>query len=300
MGPTMQQNQQSRDHFNRSMNQRTQDFQMRQLQKNRSVPGMPPANAEDKLQAQANQQKAEQEANEQLTRLAQEQQRKREERPAKNPQQAAAQLKEDQRQLTLLTVKNYRDVFLPGQYSTAMEARTLSPASRHSLDRITARLMEEAWWGKQEGSQLPAIIKSYSDSLASLATGLMGFDLASPPPTPAQLTGSRVDELLEKGTFNQQTAWQIMQEVGMAEKLIAGDGVVKAVLEFQELSSANASNQALQSNPKKLQKEVQARLSRVNSEMLRYETRIGTLGRLPAAQKTMHKSTSTFLAKKSS
>lgn len=66
-----------------------------------------------RLQAQAKQQKQEQDATESLARLAQEQ--RRQEHPAKNPQQAAAQQKADDKQLTLLAVKNYRDVFLPGQ-----------------------------------------------------------------------------------------------------------------------------------------------------------------------------------------
>lgn len=157
-GPTMQQNQQSRQDFNRMTNQRTQDFQQRQLQRNR--PGQPSraTTPETRLQAQAKQQKLEQEANESLARLTQ-QQRQRQEHPAKNPQQAAAQQKADDKQLTQLAVKNYRDVFLPGQVASALEAQQLSPSAQQTLRGLNDNLLNDAWWGKQDGAQLPAKIK---------------------------------------------------------------------------------------------------------------------------------------------
>jgi len=301
-GPTMQQNQQSREYFNRSMNQRTQDFQMRQINKNRPSQGMrvPAASPETQQEAQARQLQAEKEANEQLARLAQEQQRKRDERPAPNPQQAAARQKEDERQLALLALKNYRDVFLPGQLANALQARYLSPAAASSLQRISDKLLNDAWWSKQEPAQLTATVKAYSDSLTSLTTSLLGFDLASPPPTPDQLSSKRVDDLLAKNALTQQAGAQIVQEVATAEKLIAGNGLAKAVVDFNALNTPGPNTQALQSDPKKLRQEVQARLRRVSSEMQRYESRIGTLSRLPNAQKTMHDAMAIYLKKQGS
>jgi hypothetical protein len=294
----MQQNQQSREYFNRTMNQRAEDFQMRQLQKRRYVRGVQqPVNPEAQLQAQAKQQQAEQEANEKLARLAQEQQRKRQEHPAQNPQQAATQQKEDDKQLALLAVKNYHDVFLPGQFSNALQARNLSPKAQQDLQNLNENLLNEAWWSKQGAAQLPGKVKAYSDTLTSLTAGLLGFDLASPPPTPAQLSGSRFDDLLVNGAFDQNAATQIMQEVALAEKIIAGKGLAKAVMDFQNLSTNSTSSQELQSDPKKLRKEVKESLRQVNTEMQRYQIRIGTLERLPSAQDAILKSASRYLAK---
>lgn len=303
-GPTMQQNMQSRQDFNRMSNQRTVDFnrqmqdrQFRRLENNRAAPGMQPLTAAERVEAQAKQQKAELEANEQLARLAQEQQRKRLEHPAKNPQQAANQQKADDRQLALLALKNYRDVFLPEQFDNALQARDLSPKADHSLQALNKTLADDAWWSKQQGPQLTEKIKAYGDTLTSLTAGLLGFDLASPPPTPAQLSSSRLDDMLAKGTLNPTTAAQLVQEVAMAEKLISGGGLAKAVVDFQALSASSASNPELQSNPKKLRKEIKASLNRVNAEMHSYQTRVYSLSRLPAAQKAMVKATSTYLAK---
>jgi hypothetical protein len=290
---TMQQNQQSRQYFNQSMNQRTQDFQMRQLQKNRPSSGAPQMSPEARQQAQARQQQAEQEANEKLARFAQEQQRQHQEHPAQNPQQAAAQQQEDERQLALLALKNYRDVFLPGQLANALQARQLSPKGERALQGLNESLLDKAWWSKQPAAPLSGKIKAYSDTLTALTAGLLGFDLASPPPTPAQLSSSRIDEMLAKGSFDQKAATQIMLEVATAEKLIAGKELAKAVMDFQ----TTAASQELHSDPKKLQKEVKASLHEVNTELQRYHARIVTLSRLNAAQKIMHKSTSTYLAR---
>ena len=293
-GPTMQQNMQSRQDFNRMTNQRTMDFQSRQLQKNRSASGTPATagiSAEAQRQAQAKQQQAEQAANDKLAQLAQAQERKRLEHPAKNPQQAAAQQQADDRQLALLALKNYRDVFLPGQFATALQARDLSPKAQQTLQTLNDNLASDGWWSKQPAAQLPATVKACGDSLTALTAGLLGFDLASPPPTPAQLSSSRLDDMLAKGTFTPAAAAQLVQEVATAEKLISGDKLAQAVLDFQRVSSTEAAT------PKKLRKATEASLNRYNVELMRYQARIYSLSRLPAAQKAMVKATTTYLAK---
>lgn len=297
-GPTMQQNQQSRQDFNRMTNQRTQDFQQRQLQRNQFGRGSTTMSRETQLQAQAKQQKSEQEANEKLARLAQEQQRQRQEHPAKNPQQAAAQQKADDKQLNLLAVKNYRDVFLPGQVSSALAAQQLAPSAQRSLQNLNENLLNDAWWSKQEGTQLPGKVKAYSDSLTALTAGLLGFDLASPPAKPAPFSVSSLNEKLTKDAFDQNAATQLIREAALTERLMAGDQLAQAVKEFATSATAAASP-ALPSDSKKLRKEVQKSLRNVNKGLVRYNIRIASLDKVYSAEKALRKSTSTYLAKNS-
>ncbi|MDF7810914.1 hypothetical protein [Hymenobacter sp. YC55] len=296
-GPTMQQNMQSRQDFNRMTNQRTQDFQMRQLQKNRGGYSSQPMSREAQLQAKAKQEKLEQDANGKLAQLAQEQQRKREQHPAANPQQAALQQKKDDKQLTRLAVKNYRDVFLPGQVSTALQAQQLSPEAQRQLGNLTKVLTDKSWWKKQEGAQLTNNVKAYSDTLTSLTSSLFGFDLASPPSMPSPLSVSSLNDLLATDKFDQKVATQLIQEAALTEKLIAGEQLVKAVSEFNRLGAATASQEPT-ANPKKVKEDVQASLRQVNKAMDRYYARINDLTTIADAQKALLKSTEAYLAKK--
>jgi hypothetical protein len=289
----MQQNQQSRQDFNRMTNQRTQEFQQRQLERNH-YRGSLPASRETRVQAQAKQQKLEQEANEKLASLAQQQQRRRQEHPAANPQQAAAQQKADDKQLTLLAVKNYQEVFLPGQVLSAIEAQHLSPSAQQSLQNLNGNLLNDAWWGKQDGAQLPGKIKAYGDSLASLTAGLLGFGLASPPAMPAPFSASSLKDKLANDTFDQSAATQLIQNAALAERLEASEQLAKAVQEFSALSAA-----ALPSDPKKMRKEVQKSLRAVTKELARYDARIAASNQLYSVEKALRKSTSTYLAKNS-
>jgi hypothetical protein len=304
----VQQNQQSRDYFNRSMNQRTQEFQQQQLQgqmnRRRAGQGGQLLTAETQLeaeakllQAQAKQQQAEQEATQKFTLLAQEQQRQRQEHPAQNPQLAAAQQKADDKQLNLLAVKNYREVFLTGQVSTAQQAQKLSPKNQRIMRNLTDNLLNDAWWSKQAGASLAEKVKAYSDTLTSLTTGLLGFELASPPPAPAQFTASHFDELLAKGAFDQNVARQLIQDVALTEKLLASEGLAKAVVDFKNLNSNEAASREIQSNPKKLQKAVTTNMRHINLAMLRYNAQIEDSGKMYYAQNTMLKATATYLAK---
>ena len=296
-GPTMQQNQQSRQDFNRMTNQRTQEFYQRQLERTR--PGQSGVSLrEAHAQAHAKQQKLEQDATESLARLAQEQQRQRQEHPAKNPQQAAAQQKADEKQLTLLAVKNYRDVFLQGQLLSALEAMTLSPGAQQRLDNLSGNLLDDKWWGKQDGAQVASQIKAYGDSLASLTTGLLGFNLASPPAMPAAFSVKGLTEKLAQDTFDQNAANQLLREAALTERLRASDELARAVTEFGTLSAAAATNPEFQSDPKKLRKEVQKSMRAVNKEMMRYNARLSS-ERIDQVEKALRKSTSAYLAKNS-
>jgi hypothetical protein len=291
-GPTMQQNQQSRTDFNRMTNQRTQDFQQRQLLRGRSGQGGL-SMRESQLQAHAKQQKLEQEATESLARLAQQQQRLRQEHPAPNPQQAAAQQKADDKQLTLLAVKNYRDVFLPGQLFSALEAQSFSPSAEQSLGKMNGTLLNDAWWSKQDRAQAMGKVKAYSDSLTALTTGLLGFSLSAPPVKPAAFSADGLKEQLTKDTFDQDAATQLIREAALSDRLSAlnSDNLPKAVQEFSDLAKA------LPSDPKKLRKEVQKSLGAVNKELARYQMRINASNQVYLAEKALRKTTSTYLAK---
>jgi hypothetical protein len=294
----MQQNQQSRQYFNQMTNQRTQDFQQRQLLRSRSGQGNSLPTRETQLQAQAKQRQLEQAATESLARLAQQQQQQRQEHPAKNAQLAAAQQKADEKQLTLLAVKNYREVFLPGQVAGALEAQQLSPSAQQRLQNLNGNLLDDAWWSKQEGAQVTGNVKAYSDSLTSLTAGLLGFDLASPPALPAPFSVSGLNERLTKDAFDQNAATQLLREAALTERLRAGGQLAKAVQEFSALATAAASP-TLPGDAKKLRKEVQKSLRTVTKELARYNARIAASDDVYLAEKALRKSTAAYLAKNS-
>ena len=291
-GPTMQQNQQSRTYFNNMTNQRTRDFQQRQLER-----GTYRSGSYGSRDMQASQQKLEQEANEKLAKLAQEQQQRRQEHPAANPQQAAAQQKDDDKQLNQLAVKNYRTVFLPNQVFTARQAQQLSPSAQQSLHNLDKSLLSDSWWSKQDGAQAINNVKAYNDSIASLTAGILGFSLASPPAMPAPLSMSAFDDMLAKDTFDQAVAARLIQEAALTERLVAGEKLVKAVQEFSAFVGAAAADPALQSDPKKLRKEMQKSLREVRAQMGYYQGRIDASGKIYAVERELNKSTSAYLAK---
>ena len=246
-------------------------------------------------QQQAQQHEAEEQATDYLARFAQDQRSLRLAHPAADAQQAAAQQQEDAKQLTAVTVKTYREVFLPGQMTTALQALTLSTKGQQDLQNINKDLLDNAWWSKQEAASLNGKIAAHSNALAVLTAELLGFDIASPPPAPAPV--SSLDNMLAKDSFDQLAAAQIIREATAAEKVIAGDRLAKAVTEFKNLGILTASRPELQNDPTKLRNEVKASLRKVNKEMQRYNARVGMSGRLYNAQKAMLKSTAAYLAK---
>lgn len=269
---------------------------MRQLQKNRGGYSGAPLTKKSQLEAQVQQEKFETEANEKLAQLAQQQQSQRAQHPAANPQQAALQQKKDEKQLTRLAVKNFREVFLPGQVSNAVQAQQLSLEAQQQLGTLNQNLTDKAWWKKQEGAQLPGKIKVYSDSLTLLAASLLGFDLASPPPMPAPFSVSSLNALLATDKFDQNAATQLVREAALTEKLIAGEQLVKAVNEFSRVSAA-AFSPPVAGDPKKLKDDVQASLRQVNKALDRYSARISDLTHIADTKKALLKSTAAYLAK---
>lgn len=298
-GPTMQQNMQSRQDFNRMTNQRTQDFQRQSMERTqrRMWNSGQPVSAETKAQAQAKQQKLEQQATDKLSSLAQQQQQRRQQHPAKNAQQAANQLRADTRQLNQLAVKNYQDVFLPGQLTKALEAQQPAPDVQRGLRRLNDNLLSDTWWRKQEGAPVAGTVQAYGDSLARFTTSLLGFELATPPATPAAFSASGLDEQLLKDAFDQNAASQLVQDAGLTERLLASAQLIQVVKEFTALTNTAATDPALQGDPKKLRKEVQKSLRNVAKEMTRYTARLNSGDKLLMAENAQRKSITAYLTK---
>lgn len=298
-GPTMQQNMQSRQDFNRMTNQRTQDFQRQQMERSqqRMWNSGRPLSKETRAQALAKQQQLELEATEKLARLAQEQQRRRQEHPAKNPQQAAAQLKADNKQLNRLAVKNFQEVFLPGQYLRALAAQQPAASTERSLRSLNENLLSDAWWSRQNGAQAANAVKAYGDSITQLTSSLLGFNLASPPAVPAPFSARSLDEQLLKDTFDQPAATQLVQDAALTERLLASEQLSQAVKDFAAMSSAVATDAALQGDPKKLRKEVQKGLRTVNKALAQYSARLDASNKTSSAVAALYKSTASYLAK---
>lgn len=258
-----------------------------------------PMGAEQLAKVQARQQEAETKAAEQLAQLTQQQERRRQEHPAADAQQAAAQQQADAKQLAMLTVKIYRETFLPGQMLTALQSLSLSSKAQQDIQSVNQDLLDNDWWSK-EAAQAPAKVTAYGNTLAALTTDLLGFDLASPPPSPALLAATTLDEMLAKDTFDRLAAAQLIQMAAQAEKRLAGAQLAQAVKEFQDLGIKIAASQGEPQDLKKQRNEVKKSLQRVNRELMRYDMQVGNSGSLTQIHKAILKSTSDYLDKNGS
>ncbi|MDO7874100.1 hypothetical protein Q5H93_05095 [Hymenobacter sp. ASUV-10] len=238
---------------------------------------------------------AEQKATEQVAQLSETQQRKRLEQPAADAQQAAAQQKEDARQLTRLTVKNYQDVFLPGQITSALQAQTLPLKGLEDLHNISQELQSSSWWSQQDGPQLRGKLVAHSNALATLTGELLGYDLAGATPVPAPFAIGRLDEMLANDTFDQATATQLIGAAAQADKLAAGAQLAEAVRAFNALAARAVANPA--SDQKALRSEVKAAVRSIDKEMQSYNNRVVASTQLYEAYKGTLKLTAAYLAK---
>jgi|GEM_PF-1620980 len=246
---------------------------------------------------QALQRQAEQKATDQVAQLSQEQQRKRLEQPVADAQQAAAQQKADARQLTLLTVRNYQEVFLPGQVTNALQAQTLPLKGLEDLHNISQELQSSSWWSQQDATQLRGKLVAHSNALATLTGELLGYDLASAAPVPAPFASGRLDEMLANDTFDQAMTTQLIGAAAQADKLAAGAQLAEAVRAFNALVTKAMTNPTPASNQKALRSEVKAAVRSINKEMSGYNTRVAASTQLYQAYKVIQKSTAAYLAK---
>lgn len=238
---------------------------------------------------------AEQKATEQVAQLSQEQQRKRLEQPAADAQQVAAQQKEDARQLTLLTVKNYQEVFLPGQVTNALQAQTLPLKGLEDVHNISQELQSSSWWSQQDAPQLRGKLVAHSNALAALTGELLGYDLAAAAPVPAPFAIGRLDEVLANDTFDQAMATQLIGAAAQADKLAAGTQLAEAVRAFNALAAKSVASPT--SDQKTLRNEVKAAVRSIDKEMQGYNNRVAASTHLYEAYKAIQKSTAAYLAK---
>ncbi|MCR5889952.1 hypothetical protein LRS06_19685 [Hymenobacter sp. J193] len=250
---------------------------------------------EELVKDQASRQQEEQKGNAQIAAFIEQQQRKRLEQPAQDAQQASEQQQEEAKQLSLFKVKIYQELFLPGQIDAALQSQTLSPKSREQVQSISKDLLDNTWWSKQDAGQLPGLLATHSNTLATLTGELLEFDIASPPAAPSPLSLSSLNEMLAKNSFDQLAAGKIIQSAAQADKITAGQRLAKAVMDFKRVTSNDAANQALHSDPKKLRSSVKESLRIVNAEMVRYDALINNLERVYEAKKAVLHATTNYV-----
>lgn len=246
---------------------------------------------------QARQQQAEQQANEQLTHLAQAQQRKQAEHPAPDAQQAAAQQREDAQQLKLLAVRNYQDVFLPGQVATALQSQLPSAQAQQNVHAFTQELLSSSWWKQQTSAQLSEKLATHQATLTALTHELLGAEpAAAAVPTP--LAAGQFDALLAADKFDHQATSQFLGAAAQADKRAVSPQLVEAIQQFTTVAAqAAAFSQRPASDQKAFRKQVQLTVKRVQKELVRYQARVGAPGQLFQMQRTIAQATAGYLAK---
>lgn len=266
--------------------------QAARLQQLRLLRQTPQQVAED----QATQQKAEQQANEQLAHLAQEQQRKQKEHPAIDAQQAAMQQQEDAKQLKLLAVRNYQNVFLPGQVMAAMQSQLPSAKAQQDVHALTQELLNNGWWKQQASGQLAEKLAMHSANLTALSLELRRSEPTTSVAT--SLTPSQFDELLAADKFDQQVTSPLLREAAQVDKLAASPQLVEAIQQFTTVAAQTAAtSQDQTSDQKALRKQVQTSVKRIQLELARYQARIGESGQLFQMQRTISQATASYLDK---
>ena len=245
----------------------------------------------------AKQQDAELKATAELAHLTRRQDSLRLVHPAPNAMQTATRKKADEQALAQLTVKNYRDVFLPGQVMAAEEARSLPEKGMQDWQNISKELLDNAWWSKQDNAQLLEKVTSYRTTLTSLTTALLGFDPATAPKAERMPSTDALAAMSTKGAFDPQVATQFLQDAARVEKVSASMKLVSALNDFNRDAAEAAARPETQQNPQKMRNTVKSGLNDLNKAMARYEAIMAQSGTLDYAQATIAKYATTFLPK---
>lgn len=245
----------------------------------------------------AQQHKSELKATAEFTRLARRQDSLRLAHPAPNALQTAARKKADDQALAQLAVKNYRDVFLPGQVMTAEEARSLPEKGMQDWGTISKELSDNDWWSKQDPAQLLAKVTAYRTTLTTLTTSLLGFDPATAPKPERMPSTAALDAMRAKGTFDPQVATQYLQAAARVEKLAASTKLVSALNDLNHDVAEAAARPEIQQAPQKLRNTVKSGLRDLNKAMAYYEMQTTQSPVLSYAQGTIEKCATTFLPK---
>lgn len=291
-----QQRQQMQSWHNLTQQQAQSRWQQMAHQQQLRLRGQTPQQA---AEDQARQQKAEQQANEQLAQLAQQQQRKQNERPTADAQQAAAQQREDARQFKQLAVRNYQDVFLPGQVTAALQSQLPSAKAQQEVDALTQELLSNSWWKHQTSASLSEKLGAHSATLTGLLHELRGAESTASAATPTSLAAGRFDALFAADKFDPQATSQLLREAAQTDKWVASPPIAEAIEQFMNVAAQAASSQSQASDQKALRKQVQASVKHVYLELARYQARVGTAGQLFLTQRAIAQATASYLSPKS-
>lgn len=299
------QQQQAHQNFQRMQTQQREQMQQQYYYNQQRYLTQPlllrrPQSPQQLAQQQAQQQQTEQQANEKLTQLIQEQQRQRQARPAATAQEAEAQQREDARQLNRLAVKNYQEVFLPGQMRAALQSLALSPTAQQNLQALNKDLLHNAWWRQQDAAQVREKVAAYSKTLARLPAELLGLGTVERPSSSAPASAGALHEMLSHDTFDQATAAQLIREAALADRRREGEQLAQAVKSFTEVGARVTADPATPREQKQQRNEVKKSLQRVNKELQGYYVRVSRPSQLREAQKTIMQATSSYLASKKS
>jgi hypothetical protein len=282
--------------------QMSMDFQRRTME--RSMSRMNSASGPqrvkldaDQKQQVAKQHEAEQKATVEFSRLARRQDSLRLVHPAPNALQTAARKKADEQALALLTVRNYRDVFLPGQVMAAEQARSLPAKGMEEWQNINKDLQDNAWWSKQDPAQLLEKVTAYRTTLTSLTTALLGFEPATAPKPQKLPSTSPLDAMVAKGPFDPQVATQFVQEAARVEKGANSTKLVSAINDFNRDLAEAAARPEFQQNPQKMRNTVKSSLNDLNKGMARYELEMGQSRMLDYAEITVNNYMAKYLPK---
>lgn len=282
--------QQTRQNFNRMQAQQTQQAMQRQLiqlQYQRS---------QNQQQLVMQQMLLSQRTPEQLAKDRERQQEK--EQKAEEQIQQLVQQPAAPKALNEAKVKAYKEVFLPGQLTAALQTMSFSPENQQRLATITENVRDKDWWGKQPAAQLPATLAEYGTTLATLTSSLLEFDVASPPAAPASVADDRIQALFAGESFDRAAAGQLIREAAQAEKIVAGTKLAQAVQSFRTLTASLAASPSPQPTPQQMQQQVKASLKQVMKQQQQYQMLAGGAGPLFQTQKSLRKSAAKYLAEK--
>jgi hypothetical protein len=252
---------------------------------------------EQREQRVAKQHDAELKATAELAHLARSQDSLRLAHPAPNALQTANQKKADEQSLAQLTVKNYRDVFLPGQVMAAEEARSLPEKGMQDWQNISKELLDNDWWSKQDPAQLLEKVAASRATLTALTTTLLGFDPATAPKAERMPSTAALEAMSAKGAFDQQVATQFLQDAARVEKVSTSTKLVSALNDFNREVAEAAARPENQQNPQKMRNTVKSGLNDLNKAMAYYENKIAESWTLDYAQTTIAKCATMFLPK---
>ncbi|MDO7874101.1 hypothetical protein Q5H93_05100 [Hymenobacter sp. ASUV-10] len=244
--------------------------------------------------AQKRQAEAEQQAAARHTQLVREQQRKRLAAPAQDEQLATVQLRQDMQQLTQLLVENYREVYLPGRLTSALRSRMLSARAQQDWNAATKALQSKAEWSKP-----PAALAAHSQTLTTLASELLGYDITLPAPAPLPLATSSFEVPMARGYFDQSVADQLLLSANQADKLAASGPLVAALQSLNAQVAALATTPPAAETQQNRQQEIRESVRIANQEMERYNARIITAGSLLQVQQSLLQATASYLTQAS-